>query len=181
METTEERVLKQINEEIGEYKKPITVSTGWEFKQEDAINQAILYTNGKYIDGDVDTDDLKLYFYNIIRAANGTTTKAIDLDTKDIIIKNAPGGDWLKAWFYQRDLKYWLKKDEFGKTLNKISRELPQFGSVVIKYHKGKSYFVNLKNFIVEQNADCLDFSNYIIEQHFFTPMEFKKIAKQVS
>ena len=179
METTEERVLKQINEEIGEYKKPITVSTGWEFKQEDAINQAILYTNGKYIDGDVDTDDLKLYFYNIIRAANGTTTKAIDLDTKDIIIKNAPGGDWLKAWFYQRDLKYWLKKDEFGKTLNRISRELPQFGSVVIKYHKGKSYFVNLKNFIVEQNADCLDFSNYIIEQHFFTPMEFKKIAKE--
>ena len=72
-----------------------------------------------------------------------------------------------------------MKKDEFGKTLNRISRELPQFGSVVIKYHKGKSYFVNLKNFIVEQNADCLDFSNYIIEQHFFTPMEFKKIAKE--
>ena len=178
----EARILKQINEEIADFKKPIPMdeSGSWMFNQLETINQAILYTNGKYIDGDIDEDDLKLYFYNITRQAVGTTAKAIDLDTKDILLKTEPGGDYIKTWFLQRDVKYWLKKQEFGKILNRISDELPQFGSVVLKYINGKAEFVNLKNFIVEQNADCLDFSNYIIEQHLYTPMEFRRIAKEL-
>lgn len=174
----EEKILEQINNEIADYKK--TINIGWEFNQKETIEQSVLYVNGKYVDGDIDDDDLKLYFYNITRAAVGTTAKAIDLDTKDVLIKTAPGGDWLKTWFLQRDIKYWLKKEEFGKILNRISRELPQYGSVVIKYINGKSEFVNLKNLILEQNADCLDFSNYIIEQHLYTPMEFRRIAKEL-
>jgi hypothetical protein len=178
----EARILQQINEEIADFKKPIPMdeSGSWMFNQLETINQAILYTNGKYIDGDIDEDDLKLYFYNITRQAVGTTAKAIDLDTKDILLKTEPGGDYIKTWFLQRDVKYWLKKQEFGKILNRISDELPQFGSVVLKYINGKAEFVNLKNFIVEQNADCLDFSNYIIEQHLYTPMEFRRIAKEL-
>lgn len=180
--TKEARILQQINEEIADFKKPIPMdeSGGWMFNQLETINQAILYTNGKYINGDIDEDDLKLYFYNITRQAVGTTAKAIDLDTKDILLKTEPGGDYIKTWFLQRDVKYWLKKQEFGKILNRISDELPQFGSVVLKYINGKAEFVNLKNFIVEQNADCLDFSNYIIEQHLYTPMEFRRIAKEL-
>lgn len=176
--TKEEKILEQINKEIGEYKK--TINIGWDFNQLKTIEQAVLYVNGRYVDGDIDDDDLKLYFYNITRAAVGTTAKAIDLDTKDVLIKTAPGGNWLKTWFLQRDIKYWLKKEEFGKILNRISRELPQYGSVVIKYINNRAEFVNLKNLIVEQNADCLDFSNYIIEQHLYTPMEFKKIGKEL-
>ena len=179
---TEERILKQINNEIADFKKSIPMDEGgnWMFNQLDTINQAIFYTNGKYIGGDVDVDDLKLYFYNITRQSVGTTSKAIDLDTKDILLKTEPGGDYIKTWFLQRDVKYWLKKQEFGKILNRISDELPQFGSVVIKYIDGKAEFVNLKNLIVEQNADCLAFSNYIIEQHLYIPREFKKLGKEL-
>ena len=115
--TKEEKILEQINKEIGEYKK--TINIGWDFNQLETIEQAVLYVNGRYVDGDIDDDDLKLYFYNITRAAVGTTAKAIDLDTKDVLIKTAPGGNWLKTWFLQRDIKYWLKKEEFGKILNK--------------------------------------------------------------
>jgi hypothetical protein len=178
----EARILEQINEEVADFKKSIPMDEGgnWMFNQLETINQAILYTNGKYIDGDVDEDDLKLYFYNITRQAVGTTAKAIDLDTKDILLKTEPGGDYIKTWFLQRDVKYWLKKQEFGKILNRISDELPQFGSVVLKYVNGNAEFVNLKNFIVEQNADCLAFSNYIIEQHLYTPREFRRIGKEL-
>ena len=178
----EARILQQINEEIADFKKPIPMDENgsWMFNQLETINQAILYTNGKYINGDVDEDDLKLYFYNITRQAVGTTAKAIDLDTKDILLKTEPGGDYIKTWFLQRDVKYWLKKQEFGKILNRISDELPQFGSVVLKYINGNAEFVNLKNFIVEQNADCLAFSNYIIEQHLYTPIEFRRVAKEL-
>lgn len=178
----EARILEQINEEVADFKKsiPMDESGNWMFNQLETINQAILYTNGKYIDGDVDEDDLKLYFYNITRQAVGTTAKAIDLDTKDILLKTEPGGDYIRTWFLQRDVKYWLKKQEFGKILNRISDELPQFGSVVLKYVNGNAEFVNLKNFIVEQNADCLAFSNYIIEQHLYTPREFRRLGKEL-
>lgn len=167
-----------IQNELKQFEKGITIRDGWDFNQKDAINQAICYVNSKYLDGDIDNDGLKLYFYNITKSACGTTTKAIDLDTKDIKLNAAPGANELKVWFYERDLKYWLKKEQFGKILNRISRELPVYGTVVLKYVNGKVHFVDLRNFICEQNADTLDSSNYIIEEHYYTVTEFKKIAK---
>lgn len=179
LEEQKNRISSKIAEELDVFSNDIKVIEGWDFNQRDTIEQAVLYYNSKFVDGDTDDDGLKLYFFNIIKATCGTTTKAIDVDTKDIIVQNAAGGDWLKAWFYQRDLKYWLKKQQFGKVLNRISRELPIYGTVVLKYVKGKVEFVNLKNFICETNADTLDQSNYIIEEHYYTPNEFKKIGKE--
>ena len=169
-----------IEKELKDFKEPITILNGrWSFLQKDQIEQNIAYFNSKFVDGDIDTDGLKLYFLNINRSACGTTTKAIDIDTKDINLVNAPGGNELKVWFYQRDLKYWLKNQEFGKVLNRISDELPKMGSVVLKYNAGDVHFVDLRNFICEQNADSLDLSNYIIETHYYTPVEFKRVAKK--
>lgn len=168
-----------IEQELKEFKEPITILDGWEYSQKDTVEQDICYYNSKYVEGDIDSDGLKLYFYNISRAACGTTTKAIDIDTKDFRLSNAPGGNALKTWFYERDLKYWLKSQQFGKVLNRIARELPQFGSVVLKYNNGDVHFVDLRNFICEQNADSLDLSNYIIEQHYYTPTEFKRVGKK--
>jgi len=100
----------------------------------------------------------------------------------------SPGGNSLKTWFYKRDLNYWFKKKNFGKVLNRICEELPVFGSVVLKKAgKGDVEFVNLKNFVCEQNADTLDQSNYIIEeQHVlhsqlsFKELERKKVGKNI-
>jgi len=171
-------MINTIQGELTNFKQDIQITDSWSFNQRDTIEQAILYYNSKYRDGDLDEEGNKVYFYNIVRAVCGTTTKAIDIDTKDIILTNAPGGDPLKVWLYQRDLKYWLKNKEFGKLLNRISRDLPQFGSIVLKKVGNEVHFVDLRNFICEQNAETLDLSNYIIEQHLYTPNEFKKIAK---
>ena len=168
-----------IEGELQNFKEPITILDGWDFNQKEQLEFNISYYNSKFLDGDIDTDGLKLYFLNTIRSACGTTTKAIDLDTRDINLVNSPGGNELKVWFYQRDLKYWLKSQQFGRVLNRISEELPKMGSVVLKYNAGDVHFVDLRNFICEQNADSLDFSNYIIEVHYYTPVEFRKIAKK--
>ncbi len=169
-----------IQQELDSFGKDITIINGWNWNQKKQIEQNTLYFNSKFVNGDIDDDGLKLYFYNIIRAACGTNTKAIDIDTKDILLLTAEGGNSLKTWFYQRDLKNWMKKKEFGKILNRISEELPIQGTCVLKYINGEVKFVNLKNFIVEQNADSLDQSNYIIEQHYYTPLEFKKIGDEM-
>jgi len=106
-------------------------------------------------------------------------TKAIDFDTKHIRLQTFGGANPLKTWFMERDLKFWMKDKNFGQTLNRIFHELPIFGSVVLKIIDNKPYFVDLRNFIVEQNADTLDKSNYIIEIHNYTPVEFRKMGKE--
>ncbi len=80
----------------------------------------------------------------------------------------------------ERDLKFWMRDKQFGKVLNRIFMELPIFGSVVLKVVNGNIYFVDLRNFIVEQSADNLDQANYIIEKHPYTVMGFRKVAKEM-
>ena len=172
-------ILNVIQQELTRFNEPIKVLDSWESNQKELIEQAILYLNSKFIDGDVDELGFKRYFYNITKYSCGATTKAIDVDTKDIIFMTAAGGDSLKTWFLERDMRYWMKSKYFGETLNRICRELPIYGSVVLKMIKGECYFVDLRNFVCEQNADSLDSSNYIIEQYYYTPSEFKSVGKK--
>lgn len=171
-------IKSKIQEELQEFDRDITIIDNWNFNQRRTIQQSILYFNSKFVDGDM-VDGFKQFFFNVVRPACGTTTKAIDIDTKDIILMTAPGGSSIKTWFLQRSLNNWFKRKKFGKILNRISEELPIYGSVVLKKVKDDVKFVNLKNFICEQNADTLDQSNYIIEQHLYTPIEFMKIGKE--
>jgi len=72
-----------------------------------------------------------------------------------------------------------MKDKRFGKVLNRIFDERPKFGTVVVKTIKGIPHFVDLRNFVVEQDADNLDDSAYIIEKHLYTPTEFRKVGKE--
>ena len=172
-------LLGQINEELEEFKQKITICGNWDWSQKETIEQCILYFNSQFVDGDLDELGFKRYFYNINTSICGATTKAIDVDTKDFLFLTRPGGNPLKVWFYERDFKYWMNTQNFGETLNRICRELPKYGSVVLKIVNKKPVFVDLRNFVVEQNADNLDLSNYIIEQIYYTRQEFRNIAKK--
>jgi len=172
-------ILNTIQNELTKFSEPIKILDSWESNQKELIEQAILYLNSKFVDGDVDELGFKRYFYNITKYSCGATTKAIDVDTKDIMFMTAAGGDPLKTWFLERDIRYWMKSKYFGETLNRICRELPIYGSVVLKMIKGECYFVDLRNFVCEQNADSLDNSNYIIEQYYYTPSEFKSVGSK--
>jgi len=173
-------MIKTINEEIYNFEnKSIKIVDGFDFRQKETIKKIYLYYNSKYESGEFDSQGDKKYFYNIGRVPCNIGTKAIDFDTKDIRIQTTSGGNPIRTWFFERDLKFWMKDKNFGKTLNRIFYELPIFGSVVLKVIDNIPYFVDLRNFIVEQNADSLDKSNYIIEIHNYTPVEFKKLGKK--
>ena len=173
--------LKQINSEKNDFEtKQIQIVPGLSFNQKETIEQIYFYYNSKFQTGEIDEDGDKKYFYNINKNPCKIFSKAIDFDTKNIRMLTAGGGDPLKTWFMERDLKYWMREKQFGKVLNRIFYELPIFGSVVLKVVKGNLYFVDLRNFIVEQTADSLDQANYIIEKHPYTVMEFRKVAKEM-
>lgn len=174
-------ILRQTNKEIQDFKtKQVQIVPGLYFNQYETLQKIFFYYNSKFQSGDIDADGDRKYFQNIVKNPCKVYSKAIDFDTKNIRMITAGGGDPLKTWFMERDLKYWMRDKQFGKVLNRIFRELPIFGSVVLKIVDGTPYFVDLRNFVVEQSADSLESSNYVIEIHNYTVPEFRKVARQM-
>lgn len=174
-------LLKTINREKLEYEQRyITIVPLLLFNQRDTIETIYFYYNSKYKTGQIDYDGDRKYFFNIVRNSCDVTTKAIDFDTKDVKLETADGGDPNVTWYMERDLRHWMSDNEFGKTLNRIFKELPIFGSVVLKEVNGELQFVDLRNFIVDQCADSLDDMNYKTERHDYTPGEFRRVGKKM-
>lgn len=174
-------LLKHISREVEDFKtKNVTVVPGLYFNQYETIQNIFFYYNSKFRTGEVDDEGDRKYFYNIVKNPCKVFSKAIDFDTKNIRLLTTGGGDPTKTWFMERDLKYWMRDKQFGKVLNRIFKELPIFGSVVLKIVKGKPYFVDLRNFVVTQSAETLDSANYIIEVHNFSIPDFRKAGKEM-
>lgn len=174
-------LLKIINQEVEDFKsKDIQVVPGLTFNQYQTLEQIFFYYNSKFKSGDVDDEGDRKYFYNIVKNPCKVFSKAIDFDTKNIRLLTAGGGDPTKTWFMERDLKFWLRDKQFGRTLNRIFHDLPIYGSVVIKLIKGTPYFVDLRNFVVTQTADDLDQANFITEMHLYSVPEFRRVAKEM-
>lgn len=174
-------MIKKINKEISDFQtKRIQIVPGLTFNQYETINKIYFYYNSKYVTGETDEEGDKKFFYNINRNPCKIFSKAIDFDTKNIRLLTVEGGDPKKTWFMERDLKFWMRDKEFGKILNRIFKEIPIYGSVVLKIVDGFPYFVDLRNFVVEQSADSLDESAYIIEIHNYTPYDFRNVAKKM-
>ena len=172
--------LKLIKQEIEDFNtKPVKITDGLFFKQNETIQEIIYKYNSRFMEGDFDDQNDRKYFFNINKTACDTTTKAIDFDTKNINTLTASGGNPLKTWYFERDLKFWMKDQNFGKTLNNIFYRLPKMGTVVIKIIDGKIYFVDLRNFMCDKGVDKLDESDFIIEVHHKTPLEFKRLGKE--
>jgi len=177
----EQDYLREVNKEMQEFRtQPVQVVPGLTFNQYETIKQIFFYYNSKFVTGDVDDEGDKKYFLNIVKNPCKVFSKAIDFDTKNVRLLTAGGGDPIKTWFMERDLKYWMRDQQFGKSLNRIFRELPILGTVVLKVVDGKPYFVDLRNFVVDQSADSLSEANYIIEKHNLTVGQFRKIGKQM-
>lgn len=181
MKDTDLSILRTINKEIQDFQtKFITIVAGLTFNQYETLQRIFFYYNSKFQSGEIDDEGDRKYFFNIVKNPCKVYSKAIDFDTKNIRMLTAGGGDPLKTWFMERDLKYWMRDKQFGKVLNRIFYELPIFGSVVIKIINGEPYFVDLRNFYVDQTADDLGCSNYITEVHNYSVSEFRKVAKQM-
>lgn len=174
-------LLRKINKEVQDFQtKQIQIVPGLTFNQDETLKKIFFYYNSKFASGEIDVDGDRKYFYNIVKNPCKVFSKAIDFDTKNIRLLTTGGGDPLKTWFMERDLKYWMRDQQFGKVLNRIFKELPIFGSVVLKIVDGTPYFVDLRNFIVEQSAEDLNSSSHIIEIHNYGVAEFRRVAKQM-
>ncbi len=156
--------------------KPVSIVDGYDFSQLDTIKRIQKYYAGKFEGGNEDAQGYK-YFYNISKPRVKNAAKNLDLDTKDINIKADKPEDTYRSWLMRRDIRQWMRTRGFGLLLNEIAMLTPKYGSYVLKKVGGKEIVrrVNLKNLKSDPTAESLEKSGWLIEDHYYTPIELKK------
>jgi|TARA_Y100000310_G_C20687835_1_gene820243 hypothetical protein len=177
----EKTIFSQLQEALKDYEEEVEITDGYKFDMDDTINKIELYRASKFKSGDSDSQGNKKYFFNIINPQCGHATKNIDLDRKDIRVRAVEGKDRIKAMIYSAELKYWMRRENTGVLLNKISENLPIYGSVVLKKVGDKIKHIPLRYLKFdpaisnkENNFDLQ--SSYVIEEHHFQPAELLKM-----
>ncbi len=106
-----------------------------------------------------------------------TTTKNIDIDSKDIETKATHPSSYSSASIFRYILKKKLEDIDFGKTLNKLIRSTSIDGTGFLKAEKEDGKLCVTRpdrlNMIYDQSAETLDQSSAIIERSVLMKPEF--------
>ena len=168
--------FNRIQREIDKFiKDHIRITVHYEFNQKKTIENNVRLYNSKFEKGEYDKQGFKKYFFNIVRNPCYVSSKAIAFDTKHVMVLPAGGQNPIYSWIMDRDLKQWMKENQFADLLGDIFYNLPIHGTVVLKKVKDKLHLVDLRNLVNEQSADTLKDASYVIEQHRYTPYELRK------
>ncbi len=166
----------QLNSEIEEFKThKIRIADGYEFNQRERVHSNIRMYNSQFEGGKYDSEGFIKYFKNIVRNPCNSAAKAIKFKPSDILLSPSPGQSSLIVWLMNLDLRYWFKTKKFNRFLNRLFRDIPIMGSVVIKKVLDEFHFVDLRNLVNEQSADNLKQATYIIEQHYYSINELRQ------
>jgi len=153
--------------------KEIEIVPGLTFNQYEIVKRTYFYIHNQFESGPTDENGDPKYFYDLITDRNDQATKNINLNTKDAYIKSETEGSYLKTWMLRREFMGYAKTSGFGRKLNDLADDLPDFGTVVwkkIKLSDGRTdtaqvELINLMNDpAVKHLKDGL-----LIERHLLT------------
>ena len=147
-------------------------------KQVDIINLIDLYRSNKFQGAETDDNGRRRIFINIGDTPSLTTSKRIDLDTKDIRVISEDG-NYLAAWLLQKELKIWMKQQGFGADLNWMVLNLPRYGHIVLKKVRGGLGRVNLQSFWVDPTVSRLEDSPQI-EEYLYSPEQLQRVSREL-
>ncbi len=168
-------VLSRIRNEKQDFvNNDVELAPGYFFNQRRTILRIENYFHSRFESGPLDDDGWTKPFYNIVRKPVQVTSKEIDLDTKDVIIR-PENGDFETAEIEAAELKQWMKAQGFAADLNEYADLCPEYGSLVVKKVKKKLFTVDLKGLVLTNVcAKSLDHTD-VIEPHVYSRDEFLK------
>ena len=151
----------------------IDIVDGLSFSQYDTLRQIEFYTNSRYLNGNTDDRNRIKPFYNIINFRINVATRATDFDTKDFDVYTDNPQHYIKSMMFSKEMKAWMKRVNFAKTLNEFGVTRAKYGGVLIKRVKrnGELYIEipQWKNLI----TDTVDIKNGVkAERHYMTPVQ---------
>lgn len=154
----------------------ITILDGLTHSQSQIIQKIEFYSNSQYLNGMYDEFNRYKPFYNIVNFRVNVAVKATDLDTKDIQVYSENPLHQVHSMIFSKEIKNWMRKNYFSKTLNKIGFTRAKYGGVIVKrVVKNDEVTTDIpewKNLITDQ----VDIKNGTkIEKHYLTPVQIQK------
>lgn len=153
----------------------IDIVDGLSFSQYNTLRQIEFYTNSRYLNGNTDERGRLKPFYNIINFRINVATRATDFDTKDFDVYTDNPQHYIKSMMFSKEMKAWMKRVNFAKTLNEFGVTRAKYGGVLIKRVKrnGELYIEipQWKNLI----TDTVDIKHGVkAERHYMTPVQLE-------
>lgn len=159
--------------------REIEIVPGLKHNQYEVVKRIYFYIHNQFESGQFDENGDPKYFYDLVTHRNDQATKNIQLDTKDVYIQSETSGSYMKSWLLRREYSHYAKTTSWGKKLNTLSDDLPDFGTVVWKKVKrdGRTDVtqVELINIMNDPSVDCLK-DGTMIERHFLTQSDMRSM-----
>lgn len=109
------------------------------YSMHDTLERIYAYLNSVHISGEFDAEGREKPFFNVVIATANIWMRATDIDRKDIKVRATKAKDWINSFLATVLLQDWMKRDKFGKYLNKWGRILSRYGSAVTKTVKNST------------------------------------------
>ena len=178
MTMTEEELFGAIQSEIDLCEETrIATNPSYAAKELSRLDLIDRYMFSRFRDGDTDSLGNQMVFYNISSFPVEVAAKMLDFDTKDILLKAEDDRYW-ETWLMEKELKFWLEDNKFGKFLNECAYKWPKDGHLIAKNVDDKIELVPLKNLRFRPNALELSCTP-VIEKYEYMPDEFVALAKE--
>ena len=168
----------RIQDEITLYNGKVALDDGRHFDLPRTLKKIDRYCDSCFMSSPYDKDNFKKIFYNIIRRPLKASQKAVDIDTKNIIIKATDGSSYIPAWFLNLELKQFMKDFGFAEKLNQITERYPKYGEVIVKDVAGVPEIKVLKNLRWEPSVH-IENSPFIHEDHLLSLDELEINGKE--
>lgn len=167
-------IKKELNEIVSNYKGgTVEIVDGLHYSQYDTLKRVEFYYNSRYLNGDKDNAGRTKPFMNINKAKLNVAVRATDFDTKDIRVTSDKPHSYIKSMVFSHELYQWMKRTNYGKSLNKQTETRAKYGGLLVKkvVRDGEVYIeVPEWNNLITDQVDVM--RGAIIECHYMTPVE---------
>jgi|GEM_PF-4064015 len=126
-------IYKYINQQIQEYPTNTVDRDGHPFNQYYTLKKITAYIESRYLSGKYDALGRRKPFYNINGRLLNKQRTAEDIDTKDIQLTTTKPDHYAKSLLMTVANKKWMKKVNFAKTLNEMTKKRGEHGGVLVK------------------------------------------------
>ena len=126
-------IYKYINQQIQEYPTNTVDRDGHSFNQYYTLKKITAYIESRYLSGKYDALGRRKPFYNINGRLLNKQRTAEDIDTKDIQLTTTKPDHYAKSLLMTVANKKWMKKVNFAKTLNEMTKKRGEHGGVLVK------------------------------------------------
>lgn len=159
---------------------PIQLMDGLEFNQYETLRTMHYYLSSRFETGEQDENGDERYFHNIIVPRNAHATKNIDLDTKDVLVTAESEDGWWFSFLLRNEIQNWMRTNHFGKKLNQLSQDIPQFGKVIWKKVLDEKSNVTVENIdlracVFDPSAANIKESDLFLVRSTMAPWQIQK------